>query len=123
MSRKNSFISEVDKFIGSKIYDLRLATGLSRSQLAILIGVSHQQLEKYEKGTNRMSVGRLILIGKALGENLSYFYRGIGLDSESSVSTQHQRMCIELSRNFMRIEDSKQRAAINTLVKSLVKVD
>ena len=49
MARKNDYIQEVDKFIGGKIYSLRLAKGLSRQQLSKVIGVTHQQLQKYEK--------------------------------------------------------------------------
>ena len=43
MARKNDYIEEIDKFIGNKIYSLRLAKGLSRQQLSQVIGVTHQQ--------------------------------------------------------------------------------
>ena len=74
MARKNNNIQEVDRFIGDKIYALRLAKGLSRQQLAEVIGVTYQQLQRYEKGTNRISVGRLVLIVKALNKTIEYFY-------------------------------------------------
>jgi transcriptional regulator with XRE-family HTH domain len=54
MGRKNSYLDKIDKFIGQKIYSLRLAKGLSREQLSKVIGVTHQQLQKYENGTNRV---------------------------------------------------------------------
>ena len=76
MARKNDYIVEVDKYIGERIYSLRLAQGFSRQQLSQIIGVTHQQLQKYEKGSNRISVGRLVLISKALDKNISYFYEG-----------------------------------------------
>ena len=66
MARKNNYITEVDKYVGERIYSLRLASGWSRQQLSESIGVTHQQLLKYEKGTNRLSIGRLMLIAKAL---------------------------------------------------------
>lgn len=122
MARKNDYIQEVDKFIGGKIYSLRLAKGLSRQQLSEVIGVTHQQLQKYEKGTNRISVGRLVLIAKALSKEVSYFYEGLDSDNKEPLMTQHQRMCIEVSRNFMKIESSEQQNAVNSLVKSLSKV-
>lgn len=122
MARKNDYILEVDQFIGGKIYSLRLAKGLSRQQLSKVIGVTHQQLQKYEKGTNRISVGRLVLIAKALAKDVSYFYEGLEADAKEPVMTQHQRMCIELSRNFMKIESSDHQNAVNTLVKSLSKI-
>lgn len=120
MARKSDFIAEVDRFIGNKIYSLRLAKGLSRQQLAEVIDVTHQQLQKYEKGINRISVGRLVLIAKALDKSVNYFYEGLGSNTDEPVMTQHQRMCIEVARNFMKIESADHQNAVNALVKSLV---
>lgn len=122
MVRKNDFISQIDKHMGNKIFQLRLGMGLSRQQLAEIIGVTHQQLQKYEKGINRISVGRLALISKALDKEIKYFYEDFDQQQipEEQV-TNHQRMCIELSRNFMKIKDSDHQTAINTLVKSLAR--
>ena len=121
MARKNDYIEEIDKFIGNKIYSLRLAKGLSRQQLSKVIGVTHQQLQKYEKGNNRISVGRLVLISKALDKNISYFYQGLETGNNETTVTQRQRMCIEVSRNFMKIENTEHQNAVNTLIKSLIK--
>ena len=121
MARKNDYIREVDNFIGEKIYSLRLAKGLSRQQLAEVIFVTHQQLQKYEKGTNRISVGRLVLIAKALGKTINYFYEGVDNKDNEPMMTQHQRMCIEVSRNFMKIRSPEHQTAVNTLIRSLVK--
>ncbi|MCC8369531.1 MULTISPECIES: helix-turn-helix domain-containing protein [unclassified Rickettsia] len=119
MVRKNDFIQKIDDFIGKKIYSLRLAKGLSRQQLAEVIDVTHQQLQKYEKAINRISVGRLVFIAKALDRNIDYFFDGLDeADNPQPIHTQHQRMCIEVSRNFMKI-DSTEQQAINNLVKCL----
>jgi len=120
MTRKNDFIQEIDKSIGGKIRMLRLAKGLSRTQLGPDIGVTHQQLQKYEKGTNRISIGRLVLIAKALNVNVSSFYDGLESANEPII-TQHQRMCIEISRNFMKISNREHQDAVNTLIKTLAK--
>lgn len=121
MVRKNDYIQEVDQFVGEKIYSLRLAKGLSRQQLAEVIGVTHQQLQKYEKGTNRISVGRLVLIAKALGKTVNYFYEDLDVTGSEPIVTQHQRMCIEVARNFMKIRNADHQNAVNSLVRSLVK--
>lgn len=113
--------STINKYVGERIYSLRLAQGISRQQLSKIIGVTHQQLQKYEKGTNRISVGRLLLIAKALSKDISYFFEGLESDDNKPVVTQHQRMCIEVSRNFMRIENPDHQAAVNTLIKSLAR--
>ena len=119
MSRQHEYIAEVDRFIGNKIRTFRLALGFSRQQLSDAIGVTHQQLQKYEKGINRISVGRLALIAKALGRSISAFYDGIDSGSESTL-TPRQRMCLEVSRNFMQINSSKHQNAVNLLIKSLI---
>ena len=118
MARKNNDINHIDTHIGQKIYSLRLAMGMSRQELGDQIGVTHQQCQKYEKGTNRVSAGRLALIAKVLNKPIDYFYADINKDVES-VITHHQRMCIELSRNFMKIKNSIYQDAVNTLVKTL----
>jgi len=118
MARKNNDINHIDTHIGQKIYSLRLAMGMSRQELGDQIAVTHQQCQKYEKGTNRVSAGRLALIAKVLNKPIDYFYADINKDVES-VITHHQRMCIELSRNFMKIKNSIYQDAVNTLVKTL----
>ena len=125
MVRKNDYLTEVDKMIGSKIYSLRLAKGLSRVQLAEAIEVTYQQLQKYERGLNRISVGRLMLVSKALGQNIGYFLGREEGDKEEvrGIITQHQRMCIEVSNNFMKITNPKQQEAVNAVVCSLVVKD
>jgi transcriptional regulator with XRE-family HTH domain len=122
MVRQNDFITQIGNHIGEKVFNLRLGMGLSRKELAALIGVSHQQLQKYEKGVNRISVGRLLLVAKALEKDIEYFYEDF-IENQTIVKTitKHQRMCIELSKNFMKIQDSEHQTAINTLVKTLAK--
>ena len=121
MARKNDYIEEIDKFIGNKIYSLRLAKGLSRQQLSKVIGVTHQQLQKYEKGSNRVSASKLALIAKALDRQIPYFYEGFEVADNIPLETENQRLCIEVARNFKRIANRGHQDAINTLVKSLLK--
>ncbi len=123
MARQNKQIQEIDKVVGKKIYSLRLAKGLSRQQLATIIGVTHQQLQKYEKGTNRISVGRLVLIAKALREKIDYFYQDLQQKKTNTFETKHQRMYLEISRNFMKIKNVEYQNVVNGIIKSLVKLE
>ncbi len=118
MARKSEFTEKVDNAIGVKIRELRITSGLSRQQLAEKIGVTHQQLQKYEKGTNRISAGRLLAIAKAFGKHVTYFFDNAE-DNYEALPSQHQRMCIEVSRNFMRIKSPMHQNAINLLVRTL----
>lgn len=121
MARQHSFIDKIDKYIGNKIQTLRLAKGISRQELANTIGVTHQQLQKYETGVNRVSAGRLLLIANALDKPTNYFYLGLEEGEEEFDITPHQRMCIEVSRNFMKLNNKAHQLAVNTLIKSLIK--
>src|SRR5882672_7508313 len=67
-----------DLEIGRKIRALRLERGLSQTGLADGIGLTFQQVQKYEKGTNRVSAGRLHRIAELLNVPITFFYRGFG---------------------------------------------
>ena len=95
--------------------------GLSRQQVVEKkIDISAQQLERYETGMHRISVGRLLQIAKILKRPLRYFLQGIEVEEEL-MPTQHQRLCIEVGRNFMKISNHDHQIAIGTLVRSLAK--
>lgn len=120
MSRKSEITENIDKTAGMRIQKRRLEMGLSRAQLALKIGVTHQQLQKYEKGTNRISFGRMCGISKALGKPLDYFCNNADFISESNdFSDNHHRMAIETTRNFMKIKSVVNQYAAAQLVKSL----
>jgi len=121
MARKTSQLNAIDKFNGHKIYSLRLAKRLSRQQLSKVIGVTHQQLKKYENGSNRISASKLALIAKALDLRIPYFYEGFDAADNIPLETESQRLCIEVARNFRRIANREHQDAINILVKSLLK--
>ena len=121
MAFKNNQIEQIDQIIGNRIYSLRIENGFARQQLAKVIGVTHQQLQKYEKGSNRISLGRLVLIAKALNKNVAYFYEGLEQNNKEELKTHHQRLCFEVARNFRKIVNSDHQNAISNLVKSLLK--
>lgn len=68
--------SPVDSHVGSKVKTRRLILGLSQEELGKAIGLTFQQVQKYERGTNRISVSRLMDISHALKAPLDYFLDG-----------------------------------------------
>src|SRR5215468_1924040 len=84
----------VDDHVGGRIRDRRITLGLTQQQLAEMIGVSYQQAHKYERGTNRVSAGRLFEIARALSAPISYFYEGVGEQGPQQI-TLRQRMQLE----------------------------
>jgi transcriptional regulator with XRE-family HTH domain len=127
MVRKVENIQLIDKYIGTRIQELRLSLGLSRQQLGEKIEVTHQQLQKYEKGTNRVSAGRLAVIASFLNKPIAYFYEGVEVSTGASIEHvqdfEHQRMCIEVSRNFMKLKKPEHKDAVNSLVRSLANTE
>jgi len=71
----------IDITVGARITSLRLAKGMTQTDLATLIGVSFQQLQKYERGSNRVSASRLWRIAEALNVPMTYFFDGVTTDS------------------------------------------
>ncbi len=118
MARKTEFTDGIDKAIGARINKERVASGLSRQQLAAKIGVTHQQLQKYEYGVNRLTPGRMIMIAKEFDKPIAWLFEDIE-EAERSLPTHHKRMCIEVSRNFMEVKNPMHQNAINLLVRTL----
>jgi len=72
----NRDTNAVDIHVGRRVHTARLAKGISQGALGSAVGVSFQQIQKYENGTNRIGTGRLHEIGQALEVPLGYFFEG-----------------------------------------------
>ncbi len=95
--------------------------GLTQQQLADLIGVTYQQAHKYERGINRVSAGRLYELACVLEVDVGYFFEGLG-DTVQGPMEQRQRLCLDLARNFARIDDERQQEALAQLCRVLAQV-
>src|SRR5438309_11101575 len=84
----------IDDHVGSRIRERRIMLGLTQQQLAEMIGVTYQQAHKYERGINRVSVGRLFEIARALSGPITYFHDLIDQEGPRQI-TPHQRMLLE----------------------------
>lgn len=119
MCRNTKESININNVIGNRIYNVRLSRGLSRAKLAKEVNITHQQIAKYENGSNKVSAARLYLIAKALDMPINSFYDNIDQHTPlDEVSTQHQRLCLDLSTNFMRIKNPKVQKSFADLVKS-----
>ena len=68
---------KVDPHVGKRLRERRVALGMSQEKLADALGISFQQIQKYEAGTNRVAASRLWDIAKALEVDVGYFFEGI----------------------------------------------
>lgn len=76
-SRSVVRLAPVDQQIGWRLYQRRIGKGFSQADLARAVGVSFQQIHKYERGLSRVSASRLWLIANALDVEIDYFYKGM----------------------------------------------
>jgi len=105
--------------------------GMSQERLGELLGLTFQQVQKYEKGVNRIGAGRLFDVARILGVPIDYFYENVSGQlgsgrgfSESDESPPVMEFVssgegLQLSLAFMRIKDPKVRKRVLDLVKSL----
>ena len=117
-----------DVYVGSRVRMRRKMLGLSQEKLGEKLGITFQQIQKYEKGTNRVGASRLQAMATALEVPVSYFFpdavasQGNGLQEEGAtfmmdfLSTTEG---LELSRAFVRIRNPKVRRKVLELVRVL----
>jgi len=117
----------VDIEVGHRIRIERLARGLSQTALANQLGVTFQQVQKYEKGVNRVGAGRLTKIAEVLGIEVSTFFgaKEMGVEGvkESGEASPLKLLTVSgafrLLRAYGDIEDSNLRRAIVDLVEQI----
>jgi transcriptional regulator with XRE-family HTH domain len=117
----------VDIEVGHRIRIERLARGLSQTALANQLGVTFQQVQKYEKGVNRVGAGRLTKIAEVLGIEVSTFFGKDMVDAEGSKDSDAASPlklltvsgAFRLLRAYGDIEDSNLRRAIVDLVEQI----
>ena len=120
--RKPNFrkCTSFDRELGMRIYHARVRSGLTRQNLADLLDVSHQQIQKYEKGTNRLPVSRMMRIAQMLDVPVTEF---LNLEStltqgETDVTSFHQRMVTCIMRDVAILPKDLQ-ASLHSLTSRL----
>ena len=105
--------------------------GLSQERMGEMLGLTFQQVQKYEKGVNRIGAGRLYQIADILSVPVSYFYEGFVGDSDKAHAANDDTATkpvmeflssgegLQLTLAFMRIKDGKVRKRVIDLIKSL----
>jgi len=117
----------VDIEVGHRIRIERLARGLSQTALANRLGVTFQQVQKYEKGVNRVGAGRLTKIAEVLGIDVSTFFNGKDMlkgerqneGEESPLKLLTVSGAFRLLRAYGDIEDTNLRRALVDLVEQI----
>ena len=124
----------IDLEIGSRVRMRRISIGMSQEKLGDMLGLTFQQVQKYEKGMNRISVARLVEIAKILGVDIEFFFDGLkggkvgpGFADSGAPPYVADVMStpegLQLVRHFTGIKNSKVRKSIVQLVASVASQD
>jgi len=115
---KQKATSSVDREIGARIRLRRTQSGFSQEKLADALGLTFQQVQKYEKGMNRISASRLLAIANIFGVPVSFFLDGLVDQKPPSSATSEietflgSKDGLELARAFVKIESPEMRRAL-----------
>jgi len=116
----------IDARIGKKIRQFRLTRGFTQSELAEKIGISYQQIQKYENGTNHILVCRLYDLAQALSIDIINFFTDIPVKTEDphiDSSDECDKEIFMIMREYRKIKSKKSRDAIYLLLKSFSQQD
>ena len=112
--------TELDRLIGARIRLRRVECGMTQAQLAESIGVTFQQVQKYESGTNRVGGSRLAAVAGALEVPVSYFFDHTAEETEAAAaSLLNARGALSLLRAFAAIRDERHRTTVIDLARRL----
>ncbi len=117
--------SEVDRLVGDRIRRRRILMGLTQDQLGESLGISYQQIQKYETGANRVSAGRLYLIAARLDVSPGWFFDPVKSDASSEDFDElgSSRLLMEFVRSFARIKDERLKTVLVSLVRAMTDED
>ena len=127
---------DVDMHVGKRLKLRRTMMGLSQEAVAKSVGITFQQVQKYEKGSNAMNAGRLYEFARFLNVPVAYFFEGLdkfapgpsgnsGFAESEAEKFAHKnrvsdRESLEMMKGFMKINDQSVRKRIADLVRAIV---
>lgn len=121
----------IDAQVGNRVRLRRMLVGMSQEKLGEMLGLTFQQVQKYEKGVNRIGAGRLYQVAHILSVPISYFYEDVADRQADNLAVANDRGTppvmeflssgegLQLALAFMRIKEQKVRKRVIDLVKSI----
>ena len=112
----------IDAHVGRQLRSLREARGFSQVQLGAAVGLSNQQIQKYENGSNRIGASRLWQFATLLSVNIEAFYEGLDTEDVGSPAADicktaaHERRLRTIALDLERIESPALRDQIHSLI-------
>jgi transcriptional regulator with XRE-family HTH domain len=121
----------VDLHVGKAVKDRRISLGLSQSEVGEALGLTFQQVQKYEKASNRISASKLYTLASVLKVPIYYFFQGLDASvmpgfaeppADYEVDVEAQRDQREMSRLLTRIDNPAARRQLLDLAKTLAQM-
>jgi transcriptional regulator with XRE-family HTH domain len=135
-SRRDSRTAYVDSHVGGRLRERRILLGLSQTRLGDSLGLSFQQIQKYERGIDRISVGRLVHLAHVLEVPITYFFdelvepdtagssegpvrAAVATAAATGEDPMSRRETLELVRAYYQIEQPELRKHVFALIRSI----
>ncbi|MFC7292415.1 helix-turn-helix domain-containing protein [Hirschia litorea] len=127
---ENKLPNTIDKHVGRRVRWRRRELNFSQEKLGELLGLTFQQIQKYEKGVNRISAGRLFEMSRVLDTTITYFFMGVEEmdeamnrtfaenDKDQALTGLIDADAVDLVVAFQSIPDPKLRQSILTMVRN-----
>lgn len=109
----------IDVHVGNRLRLARSARGLSLEELGRRVGVTYQQIQKYETGANRVSASTLYRISRAFEVPPAFFFDGLEAAEADMSGVLPDRDALQSSIAISRIEDARVRATLRSLIEAL----
>lgn len=121
--RGSGEINPVDRHLGGQLWRFRVERGWSQGELGRRLGVSFQQVQKYEKASNNLSAGRLHAAALAFGRPLGDFFEGFDGAAAPAAASLETKAAVIALRHYHAIESPDMRELATALLRMLAKID
>jgi len=120
----NDPIHPVDRLVGCRVRLLRKCQGMSQTELANAIGLTFQQVQKYEKGTNRISASKLFEIAQALNVEVAALFADAAASNASATSEADESMVpkrtnLQIVRTLSHVRNARVQRKVLELISAL----
>jgi len=115
--------THIDRHVGSRLRLARLSRSISQCHLAERLGLTFQQIQKYERGTNRVSAGRLYEISRAVDVEVTFFFEGLDKAGATAPLPRGEDEASVLFQTLSGIKDRKVRRRLTELITVISKAD
>ena len=121
--KQHKEISPIDKHVGSRMRMRRSLLGMSQDKLADALGITFQQVQKYEKGSNRMGASRLWDASKVLRVDISFFFEGLQDQKEATdENAMLTRSELSVVSDLRNIQDAEVRKKMLGLIRNVARL-